>query len=98
MCKVSIIIPIYKVEQYLVDCLESVRNQTFTDYEVIMVDDGSPDDSAAICQKYIKLDSRFHLIQQVNGGVTAARCVGVRGARGEFIFLQTLVVKKGKRQ
>ena len=73
MCKVSIIVPIYKVEQYLESCLESIRNQTFADYEVIMVDDGSPDGSAEICRRYAEMDSRFSLIQQVNSGVTAAR-------------------------
>lgn len=86
MCKVSIIVPIYKVEQYLESCLESIRNQTFADYEVIMVDDGSPDGSAEICRRYAELDSRFSLIQQVNSGVTAARRAGVGVSSGEYIF------------
>ena len=85
MCKVSIIIPIYKVEEYLDECLESVRQQSMKDFEVIMVDDGSPDNSAAICRRYASMDSRFRLVQQENGGVTAARRKGGAQARGEYI-------------
>ena len=85
MCRVSIIIPIYKVEAYLAECLESVRRQTMPDFEVIMVDDGSPDGCAAICREFEEKDSRFLLIQQENSGVTAARRAGVERAVGEFI-------------
>ena len=85
MCRVSIIIPIYKVEAYLAECLESVRRQTMPDFEVIMVDDGSPDNSAAICREFEKMDARFRLLQQENSGVTAARRAGVACAVGEFI-------------
>lgn len=85
MCTISIIIPIYGVESYLDNCLESIRNQTYSDFEVIMVDDGSPDGSAEICRRYVELDSRFSLIQQVNSGVTAARRAGVSVSSGEYI-------------
>ena len=85
MCRVSIIIPIYKVEAYLAACLESVRRQTMPDFEVIMVDDGSPDNSAAICREFEKMDARFRLIQQENAGVTAARRTGVGHATGEYV-------------
>ena len=85
MCRVSIIIPIYKVEAYLAECLESVRQQTMPDFEVIMVDDGSPDGCAAICREVEAKDARFRLLQQENSGVTAARRAGVERAVGEFI-------------
>lgn len=85
MCRVSIIIPIYKVEAYLAECLESVRRQSGADFEVIMVDDGSPDNSAAICREFAEKDARFRLIQQENAGVTAARRTGVNHATGEYV-------------
>lgn len=85
MSKVSIVIPIYKVEAYLLECLESIRRQTFGDFEVLMVDDGSPDGSADICRSFSERDSRFRLIQQTNGGVTAARRMGVSRATGEYV-------------
>lgn len=85
MSKVSIVIPIYKVEAYLLECLESIRRQTFGDFEVLMVDDGSPDGSADICRSFSERDSRFRLIQQTNGGVTAARRTGVSHATGEYV-------------
>ena len=81
----SIIIPIYKVEAYLPECLESIRQQTFDDFEVLMVDDGSPDGSADICRSFASRDTRFRLIQQENGGVTAARRTGVDHATGEYV-------------
>ena len=58
MCEISIIVPVYNVEQYLRKCVDSILAQTFTDFEVILVDDGSPDNSGAICDEYAKLDSR----------------------------------------
>lgn len=85
MCRVSIIIPIYKVEAYLAACLESVRDQTMPDFEVLMVDDGSPDNSAAICREFAEKDARFHLFQQENGGVTSARRLGIFMSKGEYI-------------
>ena len=85
MCKVSIVIPIYKVEAYLPECLESIRRQTVEDIEVLMVDDGSPDESADICRSFSERDTRFRLIQQENGGVTAARRTGVSLATGEYV-------------
>ena len=86
MSKVSIVIPIYKVEAYLLECLESIRRQTVEDIEVLMVDDGSPDGSADICRSFSERDSRFRLIQQTNGGVTAARRNGLKRASGEYVM------------
>ena len=66
MVKVSVGVTVYNVEEYLRECLESILNQTFTDFEVIMVDDGSTDNSFSICQEYVAKDSRFKLIHQEN--------------------------------
>ena len=85
MVKVSIGIPIYNVSEYLHQCLNSVLSQTFTDFEVIMVDDGSTDGSFEICQKYAAKDSRFKLIHQENGGVAKARNNCLRHMTGDFI-------------
>ncbi|MHB2047915.1 glycosyltransferase [Aerococcus urinae] len=84
--KISIIIPIYKVEKYLIECLESVRNQTFKDFEVIMVNDGSPDASPVIADNYCQRDERFKLFHQENQGLSAARNFGTSQAKGEYIF------------
>lgn len=82
---ISIIIPIYNAEDYIGDCLESIRQQTYKDFEVICVNDGSPDKSAIICQKYADIDNRFILINQKNGGVCSARNTGLSKANGEYI-------------
>ncbi len=74
---VSIIIPVYKVEKYLRRCLDSVRNQTYKNIEVIMVDDGSPDGCPQICDEYAAKDRRFHVIHKENGGVSSARNAGL---------------------
>lgn len=83
--KISIIVPVYNVEKYLRRCLDSIVAQTFTDWECILIDDGSPDNSGAICDEYAERDSRFHVIHQENKGVSAARNAGLDVARGEWI-------------
>ena len=83
--RISIIVPVYKVEQYLRRCLDSIAAQTFTDWECILIDDGSPDSSGAICDEYAARDSRFRVIHQENRGVSAARNEGLDAARGEWI-------------
>lgn len=83
--KVSIIVPVYNVEQYLHRCLESISSQTFTDWECILIDDGSPDKSGAICDEYAEKDSRFRVIHQKNKGVAAVRNVGISLANGKWI-------------
>ena len=82
---ISIIIPVYNVEKYLPQCLDSVLSQTYTNYEVILVDDGSPDGSGAICDAYAQKDSRFRVIHQKNAGVSAARNNGIEQAAGEWV-------------
>ena len=83
--EISIIVPVYNVEQYLRRCLDSIRAQTFTDWECILIDDGSPDASGAVCDEYAAKDCRFRVIHQENRGVSAARNAGLDAARGEWI-------------
>ena len=84
--KISIIIPMYGVEKYLRRCLDSVLNQTFTDWQAICVDDGSPDNSGAIAEEYAASDKRFVVIHQKNGGLSDARNTGLKHATGEYIM------------
>ena len=85
MMKVSIGVPVYNVEEYLRQCLNSIMEQTFTDFEVIMVDDGSTDNSFSICQEYVAKDNRFKLIHQENKGLAGARNTCLKYMHGEFI-------------
>lgn len=82
---ISLIIPVYNVEQYLRRCLDSVQAQTFDEFEAILVDDGSTDNSGAICDAYVRSDHRFTVIHQPNAGVSAARNAGLHAAQGKFI-------------
>jgi glycosyltransferase involved in cell wall biosynthesis len=82
---VSIIIPVYNVEKYLRYCIESIRRQTYNNYEVIFVDDGSTDRSLSVCQTAAKNDRRFKVFHQVNSGVSKARNLGIKKASGEYI-------------
>ena len=84
--KISVIIPVYKVEQYLATCLESVLAQTFDDFEVICVNDGSPDNCGKILEDYAKKDNRIKVITQENKGLSMARNQGLKVAKGEYIF------------
>lgn len=85
MPKVSIIIPVYNVEKYIVQCLDSVINQSLQDIEVILVDDGSPDRCGEICEEYAKLDNRVKVIHKQNEGLGYARNSGIAIASGEYI-------------
>ncbi|MGW3038788.1 CDP-glycerol glycerophosphotransferase family protein [Kitasatospora sp. NPDC001159] len=85
--RLSIVVPIYNVERYLVECLDSIAAQTFTDFECVMVDDGSKDDSAALAEAYAAKDSRFRLVRQVNKGLGAARNTGIRHIDPDAEFL-----------
>lgn len=82
---ISIIIPVYNVEEYLGDCIESIIAQTFQDWELILVDDGSPDQSGALCDKYVFSDPRIRVFHKTNGGVSSARNLGIQKAEGEWI-------------
>ena len=83
---ISIIVPVYNVEEYLEECLESIRKQTYQDIEVILVNDGSTDGSQAICERYCQMDKRFRLINQKNQGQSVARNRGVKESLGEYIM------------
>ena len=82
---ISVIVPVYKVEPYLHQCVDSILAQTFTDFELILVDDGSPDNCGRICDEYAKQDDRVRVIHQENGGLSAARNAGIDAAKGEYI-------------
>lgn len=85
MPELSIIVPIYKVEKYLPKCIESILNQSFTDFELILVDDGSPDYCGLICDEYAGKDSRVKVIHQNNQGVSAARNAALDVAEGRYL-------------
>lgn len=82
----SVIVPIYNVEEYLPACIESVINQTFSDFELILVDDGSPDNCPEICEKFAKSDSRIKVVHKENGGLASARRAGIQVATGDYVF------------
>ena len=82
---ISVIVPVYNVEKYLEECLDSIQNQTYSNIEVILVNDGSTDKSKDICERYCKEDMRFKLINQANQGQSVARNNGVAASAGEFI-------------
>lgn len=86
MVKVSIIVPIYNVEKYLAECIESLCTQTLKEIEIILVDDGSPDNSGAICDEYAAKDSRIKVIHKRNAGVSAARNDGLAIATGKYVI------------
>ena len=84
--KISIIVPVYNAEKYLRQCLDSILNQSFSDFEVLLVDDGSKDDSEKICDEYAVKDKRVHVCHQANQGVSVARNVGLENAQGEWMY------------
>lgn len=85
MPAISVIVPVYKVEQFLPACVESILGQTFADFELILVDDGSPDGCGALCDAYAEQDSRVRVIHQKNGGLSVARNSGIAAAKGEYL-------------
>ena len=84
--KFSIVLPIFNVEKYLNSCVDSILNQNFTDFELILVDDGSTDNCPLICDEYAKIDKRVKVIHKKNGGQADARNVGLENAQGDYIF------------
>lgn len=82
---ISVIVPVYKAERYLNECIDSILAQTFSNFELILVDDGSPDRSGEICDQYAAKDKRIRVIHKPNGGVSSARNAGLDIARGEWI-------------
>lgn len=86
MPKISVIVPVYKAEKYLHRCIDSILNQTFKDFEVLLIDDGSPDRSGEICDEYAKIDSRVRVFHKQNGGVSSARQCGLNNTKGEYVI------------
>ena len=82
---ISIVVPIYNVENYLGMCLDSIHHQTYENFECLLIDDGSPDKSAEICKEYVAKDSRFRYFKKENGGVSSARNFGIAQATGSYI-------------
>lgn len=83
--KISVIVPIYNAEKYLRECIDSVLNQTFEDFELLLINDGSTDNSGAICSTYAQKDNRIRVFDKENGGVSSARNIGLDNAIGEWI-------------
>lgn len=83
--KISIIVPVYRAEQYIHQCLDSLLAQTMSDFEILLIDDGSPDRSGKICDEYAQKDARIRVFHKKNGGVSSARNFGLERARGEWI-------------
>lgn len=82
---ISVIVPVYKAEKYLRRCIDSILAQTYTDFELLLIDDGSPDRSGEICDEYAKQDSRVRVFHKPNGGVSSARNLGLDNAKGDWI-------------
>lgn len=83
---ISVIVPVYKVEKYLKQCVDSILNQSFTDFELILVDDGSPDSCPIICDEYAKQDKRIKVIHKHNGGSSSARKAGISSSVGRYVM------------
>lgn len=86
MCEISVITPVYKVEGYLRKCVDSILEQTFKDFELFIVDDGSPDSCGEIADEYLMKDSRVHVIHKENGGAPSARNAGIKQATGKYFY------------
>lgn len=85
MPRLSVIVPVYSAEKYITKCLDSILSQTFTDFELLLVDDGSPDRCGEICDQYAKMDKRIKVFHKDNGGVSNARNLGLSKADGAYI-------------
>ena len=83
--KISVIVPVYKAESYLRCCVDSLLAQTFRDFEILLIDDGSPDKSGEICDEYARKDGRIKALHKKNEGVSSARNAGIEHAQGEWI-------------
>lgn len=84
--KISVIVPVYNVERFIKCCIESILSQTFTNFELLLIDDGSKDNSGIICDEYAKRNSRIRVLHKENAGVTSARSLGVQECNGEYVF------------
>ena len=85
---ITVFMPVYNAEKYLKEAIDSILNQTFQNFELLIIDDGSTDESGKICDQYSEIDSRIHVIHKKNGGLSDARNVGLDYAVGEYIFFR----------
>ena len=85
MPQISVIVPVYNAEKYLHRCIDSILAQTFSDFELLLIDDGSKDNSGRICDEYAAKDSRIRVFHKKNGGVSSARNMGLDNAKGDWI-------------
>lgn len=83
---ISVIVPVYNVEEYLIECIESIKNQTYKNIEILLVDDGSKDTSGKICDDYLKKDDRIIVIHKENGGLSDARNIGIKNSKGKYLI------------
>ena len=90
--KISIIVPVYNVELFLPRCIDSILNQSFADFELLLIDDGSKDKSGAICDEYAEKDKRIKVFHKVNGGVSSARNMGLSAVRGGGIYASSTLM------
>ena len=81
---ISVIVPVYNAEKYLVRCVDSILNQTYSNLEIILVDDGAKDNSGAMCDDFARKDARIRVIHKENGGLSSARNAGIDIAKGEY--------------
>ena len=88
--EISVIVPVYKVERFLPACIDSLLAQTFADFELILVDDGSPDNCPAMCDAAAEKDNRVRVLHKANGGVSTARNAGLDMARGSHLWIRTI--------
>ena len=84
--KVSFILPVYKVEKYLSICIESLLSQTYKNFEILLIDDGSPDNCPVLCDEWAKRDERIRALHKTNGGLSDARNYGLERAQGDYII------------
>ena len=82
---ISVVVPVYNIEKYIRECVDSIRSQTYSLLEIWLIDDGSSDNSGAICDEYLKLDDRINVVHKANGGLSDARNCGIRNATGRWI-------------
>ena len=102
---VSVVVPVYKTEKYLARCVESITGQTYRDLEILLVDDGSPDGSGALCDRLAEKDERIRVIHKKNGGLSDARNAGIEAAAGQYLvfcdsddYMETGIIEKALEQ
>ena len=95
--RISVIVPVYRAQEYLADCVNSLLAQTFQDFELLLVDDGSPDECPRLCEAFAQKDSRIRVIHQDNQGVSAARNTGIEAAAVRFWLLSMRTTGSSRR-